>query len=169
MFAQPLLIGNPYDEGTNYTHRAYRRFAQLYAGARLHAVGAALLGRPTKLKALAETLQSAAVESRHYAGVRLVALDAIQGSESRSADFDASFRPLRRQMAPRWTSVASAWFAGVVFAPVELIKVGEEYFVRDGHHRISVARAAGQRFVDAEVIIWEVRRQRERPAEAVQS
>ena len=59
-------------------------------------------------------------------------------------------------MVQRWTRVASAWLAGVVFAPVELLQVGGGYFVRDGHHRISVARAVGQLTIEAEVTIWEV-------------
>jgi len=39
---------------------------------------------------------------------------------------------------------------------VELIKVGEVYAVRDGHHRISVARALGEDFIDARVTAWEL-------------
>jgi hypothetical protein len=39
--------------------------------------------------------------------------------------------------------------------PVELIQVGDVYFVRDGHHRISVARMMGQDSIDAEVTVWE--------------
>jgi hypothetical protein len=41
--------------------------------------------------------------------------------------------------------------------PVELIRVGDVYFVRDGHHRVSVARALGQAYIDAEVTVWEVK------------
>ena len=52
--------------------------------------------------------------------------------------------------------VAAAWMAGVVFAPVQLIRVGDDYFVRDGHHRISVARALGQYAIEAEITVWEV-------------
>jgi hypothetical protein len=52
--------------------------------------------------------------------------------------------------------VAKARLKGVTLPPVELIQVGDVYFVRDGHHRISVARAFGQEHVDAEVTVWEV-------------
>jgi hypothetical protein len=39
---------------------------------------------------------------------------------------------------------------------VELIQIGEVYFVQDGHHRISVARALGQRTIEAQVVVWQV-------------
>jgi hypothetical protein len=52
--------------------------------------------------------------------------------------------------------MAAAKMRGVALPPVELIQVGDIYFVRDGHHRISVARAFGQEQVDAEVTVWDV-------------
>lgn len=156
MFAQAPAISHVYDDEAVHTYHAHHLFSRLYASAKLHALGAALRRRPATLKPLAAALQDRAVVSRRYAGLRLVALEAIRGSESRSADFDLSFRPRRRHMAQRWTRVAAAWMAGVVFAPVQLIQVGDDYFVRDGHHRISVARALGQHAIDAEITVWEV-------------
>ncbi len=156
MFAQAPLINHAHDDKAAHTYHAHDLFAQLYGQARLHALGAVLRARPAKLTPLARVLQNRTVVSRRYAGVSLVALDAIRGSENRSADFDASFRPRRRHMAQRWIRVAAAWMAGVVFAPVELIQVDDDYFVRDGHHRISVARAFGQHAIEAEITVWEV-------------
>ena len=156
MFAQPLQLRHQDDSSSSHIHQAHQLFRARYAGARRHTFWTALHGRPAPLQPLALALQNASVESRHYAGVQLVALDAIRGSESRSGDFDAAFRPLHRHMDQRWVSVAAAWLAGVVFAPVVLIKVGDAYFVRDGHHRISIALATGQRYIDAEVTVWEL-------------
>ncbi len=48
--------------------------------------------------------------------------------------------------------IAIARLTGETLPPVDLVKVGDFYFVRDGHHRISVARALGQQFVDAIVV-----------------
>ena len=90
----------------------------------------------------------------HYLGTRTVAIDEIKGSESRAEDFDTSFHPLNGRSMYRWVNVAVARKSGVAMPPVELIKVGDEYFVRDGHHRISVARAFGQLFIEAQVITW---------------
>jgi len=110
---------------------------------------ARLLGRSNKLHSLPHT-----VKNGHYLGIRTVALDQIHGSESRSLDFDYDFHPLDERMLNRWVSVAQARQNGAILAPVELIIVGNKYFVRDGHHRISVARAIGESFIEAEVIEW---------------
>ena len=71
-------------------------------------------------------------------------------------DFDWAFRPRVWDTAERWRRVAEAWLEGVALPPVELIRVGDVYFVRDGHHRISVAAACGAREIDALVTVWEV-------------
>jgi hypothetical protein len=83
-----------------------------------------------------------------------VPISQIQGSEGKSEEFDAEFRPLKPFSRDRWVSVAVAFLQGKSLPPVELIKVGQQYFVRDGHHRISVARAYGQYDVDAVVTVW---------------
>jgi hypothetical protein len=54
----------------------------------------------------------------------------------------------------RWLRVAAARDQGKVLPPVVLVQVGDVYFVRDGHHRISVARALGQLDIEAEVTVW---------------
>lgn len=95
----------------------------------------------------------AALESHHLydRGTQTVCLDLIQGSVNRSTDFDASFHPLRQHIKERWMRVAHAFLTGATLPPVELIQVGEAYYVADGHHRISVARALGQHYIDATV------------------
>jgi hypothetical protein len=52
--------------------------------------------------------------------------------------------------------IAAAWELGRELPPVELVQIGDFYFVRDGHHRISVARAMGQEHIEAEVTVWDV-------------
>jgi hypothetical protein len=78
----------------------------------------------------------------------------IRGSEGRCRDFDPCFRPLGIHNRGRWLSVAAARLRGVPMPPVELIQVGECYFARDGHHRISVARSLGNEYIEAQVTIW---------------
>ena len=96
------------------------------------------------------------IRGRRFAGRQSVRIDRILGSESRVTDFDAAFRPRAQHLAERWCSVARAWQDGVALPPVELICVGDRYFVRDGHHRISVAATFGAREIDALVTVWEV-------------
>lgn len=90
--------------------------------------------------------------NRHYVGVQSVSIGSIEGSEGRIEDFDNSFNPIHKRSRSRWLSVASLRLAGAALPPVELIQFNGIYFVRDGHHRISVAKALGEKYIDAEVI-----------------
>jgi hypothetical protein len=87
-----------------------------------------------------------------YSGMRVVPVDAIKGSVGRYRDFDREFLPLRRGSKERWRSIDEAYYSDVTLPPVQLYKVGDAYFVKDGNHRISVARERGVAYVDAEVI-----------------
>jgi hypothetical protein len=115
-----------------------------------------LTGRSRRLLSLAEVKTCCAVRTRAAAGMQTVSIKQIRGSESRSRDFDRDFNPLRHSSRARWLSIALARQQDKPLPAVQLIQVGDIYFVRDGHHRISVARALGQLHIDAEVIMWQV-------------
>lgn len=93
--------------------------------------------------------------NRRFAGLRAVALDQIVGSLDKAEDFDRSFRPLQRHSENRWRAVATAMLRGQQLPPVTLIQVGDAYYVVDGHHRISVARALGYQYLEAEIFSWD--------------
>jgi hypothetical protein len=94
------------------------------------------------------------VRGSSYAGIKVVSIHSIVGSEGRATDFDMGFHPLSEAARERWVSMAIACLSRLPIPPVQLIQVGEAYFVRDGHHRISVSQAFGQTAIDAEVIVW---------------
>jgi hypothetical protein len=79
-------------------------------------------------------------DNRLYRGVRVVEVDEIVGSVGRWRDFDGSFLPARASMGERWKRIDRAFHRGEDLPAVELYKIGEAYFVVDGHHRVSVAR-----------------------------
>ena len=83
-------------------------------------------------------------------GVREIALDAIGGTlePNRAADFDGGFRPSGSTRA-RWKSVWMADQRGAVLPPISLVEVGGAYAIRDGHHRVSVAKARGALTINA--------------------
>jgi hypothetical protein len=85
-----------------------------------------------------------------------VPLRQIRGSAGRSHDFDAVFHPRQGRNKGRWLRIAVARQMGTYLPPVELVRIGDAYFVRDGHHRISVAHAMGQACIEAEVVNWQV-------------
>ncbi|WP_051343238.1 ParB N-terminal domain-containing protein [Pseudonocardia spinosispora] len=67
----------------------------------------------------------------------------VVGTVARPGDFDRAFRPMRPVLRERWEGVARHLTSGAAMPPVSLTRVGRLYFVLDGHHRISVARALG--------------------------
>lgn len=85
-------------------------------------------------------------------GIRTIPLDAIVGSVDRPrGEFDRSFRPASRRLRDRWTRVAKARREGAPMPPIDVYRVGDLYFVEDGHHRVSVARALGDATIEARV------------------
>jgi hypothetical protein len=90
--------------------------------------------------------------SQVYQGMRTIEVQKITGSVGRYHDFDGSFLPLKVSMGERWGRVDRAYHRGDELPPVSLYKIGEAYFVRDGNHRVSVARYHGVAAIDAEVV-----------------
>ena len=94
-------------------------------------------------------------KSEHYSGLKTVLLERIVGSEGRYRDFNRHFLPRRNHLRKRWMRVDEARYEDVLLPPVRLYEMGGLYFVRDGNHRVSVARTAGQIYIDAEVVSLE--------------
>jgi hypothetical protein len=94
------------------------------------------------------------VRGSFYAGVQVVPIRMIVGSEGRAADFDMQFHPVNEGVRERWVNMAMVYLARMPLPPIQLLRVSNAYFVRDGHHRISVSRTFGQVAMDAEVIVW---------------
>jgi hypothetical protein len=137
---------------SRYYQRARVDFDRAHHRALLGALVARLRRRPDVLLAFEEVRRGLAVAAESYRGVRAVPVDRIVGSTDRWGDFDRAFRPRRAHCADRWVSVARAHGEGKSLPPVQLYRIGDAYFVRDGHHRVSVARVRGQAAIDAEVI-----------------
>ena len=111
-----------------------------------------LLGKQNKLQTLAQAKNGTRSIEKQGGKIIAIAIEKIVGSESRVHDFDNHFRPLVNHTRDRWVSIAIARHQGINLPPVELIQVGEEYFVRDGHHRVSVAKTFGQATIEAQVL-----------------
>jgi len=87
-----------------------------------------------------------------YVGMKTIPIDLIVGSEGRYKDFDNTFLPKHDYIRGRWESVDKAHLKDIILPPITLYEIGGVYFVRDGNHRVSVARAQGGEDIDAEVI-----------------
>lgn len=126
-----------------------------FAAARFKAffrrVFAFLTGQHNDLLAFDAVREKLRVGGPIYRGVRTVPIERIVGSVDRYRDFDRAFLPREDFMAERWQKVSRAWYQDISLPPVLLYKVGDVYFVVDGHHRVSVARQKGQADIDADV------------------
>lgn len=155
MFAAPGalagLASSQHGDEAQALRTALQLFNQTSIRAWLGQVWSILTGRPRHLRELAEVPAARVVRGPHYRAIRIVPISSIRGSEGRPYDFDMDFRPLQTHTRGRWLSVAMARLQSVTLPPVELIQVGDAYFVWDGHHRISVAQALGEKFIDAVV------------------
>jgi nucleotide-binding universal stress UspA family protein len=80
-----------------------------------------------------------------------IPLDAIVGSVGRYSDFTRSFLPRQDSDEDRWARVKVAVSDDMGLPPIEVYKLGETYFVRDGNHRVSIARQLGQSHIQAYV------------------
>jgi hypothetical protein len=85
-------------------------------------------------------------------GVQSVALETIVGSVDRGKEFDREFRPTSSRARTRFERIAEAQRRGVSMPPIDVYRIGELHFVRDGHHRVAVARAQGRDRIDARVV-----------------
>jgi hypothetical protein len=84
-------------------------------------------------------------------GLQVVPLDMIVGTVDRAVDFDRGFRPTSARLRSRWERIAAAQRRGEALPPISLFQIGDLYFVRDGHHRVSVAKSLGRDDIDAYV------------------
>ncbi len=90
------------------------------------------------------------VGERHL-GLAVIELDSIVGTVERAGEFDRRFRPTSTRSRARFEQIAAAERRGQSFPPIDVYRVGDAHFVKDGHHRVAVARARGRRLIEASV------------------
>ncbi len=109
--------------------------------------------RCTALCAFEEARREQGVENRRYLGRKTVEVGRVVGSVGRWRDFDGGFMPTRAS-AGRWKRVDLAFRMSRDLPPVVLYKLGDDYYVVDGNHRVRVARFVGVELLDAEVTLF---------------
>jgi len=127
-----------------------------FDGARRRAIWlhlkAVMTGKPDDLLWLARARESAGLLNESYGGVKTIDVNRIVGSESRATDFNRDFLPRQRHLDARWSRVNSAFHDRVDLPAIRVFELEGEYFVRDGNHRVSVAKYHGVKCIDAEVV-----------------
>jgi hypothetical protein len=103
-----------------------------------------------------EVIKTLPIKGQHSIGTKEIPIEAIIGSVGRYHDFDRAFLPRQTHTKHRWMNIDVAHLQDIILPPIEVYKVGEVYFVKDGNHRVSVAREKGQVYIDADVIELDV-------------
>jgi len=105
-----------------------------------------------------EVVEALGRKGEKSVGLQVIDVDSIVGTVDRGREFDRSFRPTSGRVRQRWEQIAEAQRRGKSMPPIDVYRVGELHFVKDGHHRVSVARARGHDKIDAYVteVITEV-------------
>jgi uncharacterized ParB-like nuclease family protein len=118
-------------------------------------VRSALTGRVRRLQSIEPVLKAAGLEGRAFGGVKEIPLDHVIGSAAppgKTNEFDPGFLPVSRRLRERWTRIYQAMVEGDELPPIDVYKVDDNYYVIDGHHRVSVARSLVRDTVNARVI-----------------
>jgi hypothetical protein len=136
-------------------HRLDSDFSQAMQKAFWEELKGFILRRSTRLLPFDEVKDKLEIWFVRDLGIRIVYIDSIVGSEGRYRSFTRYFLPLKEDLRDRWKKVAQAHYFRQDLPPVELYKVQDAYFVKDGHHRISVARTKGINIIEARIYEYE--------------
>ncbi len=110
-----------------------------------------LRGKPAELLSFDDIKTRLRLREESYKGLQDVPVNRIVGSVGRYRDFTSNFLPKRGKMQERWSRVYAYTTSMQGLPPVELYKIDDVYFVRDGNHRVSVARQMGHKTIEAHV------------------
>lgn len=136
----------------NFHERADSDFKKARKRATLSLILNSLTPERQELLSLQDVKELLKPKASIYRGMQTVPLDKIVGSEGRYRDFTRAFLPKGEFLRSRWENIDRAHLKDIILPPVKLYRIGGLYFVRDGNHRVSVARLQKSAAMDAEVI-----------------
>ncbi|MCZ2122194.1 MAG: hypothetical protein LC108_08025 [Anaerolineales bacterium] len=131
--------------------RAKADFSKARFKAFINQIMSVVSGKRTTLLSYDEIKEKLHIGGPVYRGIQTIRVDQIAGSLNRYHEFDDAFLPKEDTLGKRWESVDRAFYQEVNLPPIVLYKVGQVYFVVDGHHRVSVAKEQGQIYIEADV------------------
>ena len=137
-------MNDPYGVGDDFSKAKTR--------ARIQSLFNTLTWKNTDLLSFYEVTSIIKPKSETYKGMQSIPVSKIIGSEGRYHDFSSAFLPKREMLRQRWENIDRAVLTDVILPPISVFSIGGWYFVRDGNHRVSVAKAQGVEFIDAEVV-----------------
>lgn len=135
-----------------YTQKCEEDFSKARNKALFNELQHFLVPDESKLLSFTEIKQMLKPQNEIYKGMAAVPVKNIVGSEGRYHDFDNHFFPKNMHLKNRWMSIDKAHLKNIILPPIILYEIGGLYFVRDGNHRVSVAKTQGVEMIDAEII-----------------
>ena len=135
----------------SFMQQSRRDFSHAYEKGFWRSIFNLIQKKNNELLPFEEVLKHIPMRGQNYIGIRQIETDKIIGSVSRYNDFDRAFLPRQTHTRSRWESIDRAHFKQIILPPIEVYKIGDAYFIKDGNHRVSVAREKGQAFIDAYV------------------
>ncbi len=129
---------------------AAQDFRRARRRADLQEIMARVTGRSVDLLSYEEVRQKLKAEESRGRTLRDIPLDAIVGSVGRYNDFTRGFLPRQDSDEGRWARVKVAVDARGL-PPIDVYQIDQAYFVKDGHHRVSIARRLGATHIQARV------------------
>jgi hypothetical protein len=136
----------------NINTQAEENFEKAKNRARIQVLLSKLKWENSDLLSLYEVTELIKPRSQSYLGIKSILIKNIIGSEGRSRDFSKAFYPKKELLKERWKSIDKAHLQFIDLPAISVYKLGQWYFVRDGNHRVSVAKSQGAQFIDAEVV-----------------
>ena len=149
------LFNDKTTEEATSRHNSDVAFSKAISKAFIQELKDLLLRRSKRLLPFDEVKEKLELWNVKDLGLKSVPLGAIVGSQGRYRNFTQHFLPLDENLRNRWKDVNSAVSSGKDLPPVELYKVCNGYFVKDGNHRISVAKAKNKVSIEAKVLEYD--------------
>lgn len=135
---------------TNYIE-GVNKFQGVRTKAFLSDMMSLLRGQSAELLSFDDVRARLRLREESYKGLHDIPLDKIIGSVGRHRDFTSAFLPKTNEMKDRWSRVYAKMNSMEGVPPIEVFQVDDVYFVRDGNHRVSVAREIDSKTIQAHV------------------
>ncbi len=135
-----------------FDYQANEDFMRALKKAKLQTLLSRLQMERTELLSFYDVKELIKPKRQSYRGIKPIRVDRIIGSEGRYKDFNKAFFPKKSMLKGRWESISKAHLQMVDLPAISVYKIGDAYFVRDGNHRVSVAKTLGVEFIDADIV-----------------
>ena len=137
---------------TDLSSQSESDFEKAKSRGKMQSLLSTLSWRNTDLLSFYEVTGLIKPKNQTYRGMQTIPIKNIIGSEGRYRDFSVAFYPKKNLLKERWKSIDQAHLKYIDLPAISVFKLSDWYFVRDGNHRVSVAKSQGVEFIDAEVV-----------------